>query len=208
MTDSSVSTEEKILQAATREFLEKGRQGARMAEIARKAGINKALLHYYFRSKDRLYLEVFRRQIHRFFEDIFDALPQTADIQEFTRQLIALYIEKLYHNKQIIQFIIWELGRGGQELQPLFREALGKKQRHRLEFLQNKFRQAMERGEIAQCNVQHLLLTLIGASLYPFIARKLIGGIFPEIEVFSPEFVERRKEEVFRIIWYGLNPRN
>ena len=56
-------TEQKILQAATEIFLEKGHDGARMQVIADKAGINKALLHYYFRSKDKLFRTVFKKEL-------------------------------------------------------------------------------------------------------------------------------------------------
>ncbi|MCB0293033.1 MAG: helix-turn-helix transcriptional regulator, partial [Calditrichaeota bacterium] len=62
----SSETERKIVEAASTVFLEKGKTGARMQAIADRAGINKALLHYYFRSKDRLYQEVFERQVETF----------------------------------------------------------------------------------------------------------------------------------------------
>ena len=54
-----LSTEEKILNAAKKVFLTKGMDGARMQDIADEAGINKALLHYYFRSKDKLFEQIF-----------------------------------------------------------------------------------------------------------------------------------------------------
>ena len=67
----SSETEKRILQAATEVFLQKGMGGARMQEIADKAGINKAMLHYYFRSKDRLYEQVFTGQLEHFFNGLF-----------------------------------------------------------------------------------------------------------------------------------------
>jgi AcrR family transcriptional regulator len=59
MGEKDLNTEEKILEAAAQEFIQKGRSGARMQEIANNAGINKALLHYYYRSKDMLFESVF-----------------------------------------------------------------------------------------------------------------------------------------------------
>ena len=55
------STEEKILAAAKKVFVLKGMAGARMQDIADEAGINKALLHYYFRSKEKLFESDFPR---------------------------------------------------------------------------------------------------------------------------------------------------
>jgi AcrR family transcriptional regulator len=61
MTNPDKQTEDKIFNAATLVFEEKGMDGARMQDIADKAGINKALLHYYFRTKDRLFEVVFQK---------------------------------------------------------------------------------------------------------------------------------------------------
>ena len=64
MSKKDLNTEQKILLAAKKIFVEKGLEGARMQEIANEAGINKALLHYYFRSKDKLFEGVFREAFH------------------------------------------------------------------------------------------------------------------------------------------------
>ena len=71
MAEKDFSTEEKILEAAAQEFIIKGKAGARMQEIANNAGINKALLHYYYRSKDKLFESVFTVVIKRsFFQNV------------------------------------------------------------------------------------------------------------------------------------------
>ena len=61
MTENDKQTEEKIFEAATDVFVEKGMDGARMQDIANHAGINKALLHYYYRTKDHLFNAVFEK---------------------------------------------------------------------------------------------------------------------------------------------------
>ena len=61
-----LSTEKKILEAAKKVFIAKGMAGARMQDIADEAGINKALLHYYFRSKDKLFETIFAEIAQRF----------------------------------------------------------------------------------------------------------------------------------------------
>ncbi len=75
MTDTDKLTEEKIFEAATVEFVDKGMDGARMQDIATRADINKALLHYYFRTKDHLFNAVFEmiaRKILKKFAPVFD----------------------------------------------------------------------------------------------------------------------------------------
>lgn len=63
-------TEEQILNAARRVFTRKGFAAARMEDIAQEAGINRALLHYYFRSKDKMFDMVFKENMGKFFQDL------------------------------------------------------------------------------------------------------------------------------------------
>ena len=74
MGSKEFSTEQTILQAAKKVFIQKGMEGARMQEIADEAGINKALLHYYFRSKDKLFEAIFQDAILKFIPDMMEML--------------------------------------------------------------------------------------------------------------------------------------
>ena len=86
--ETNIKTEEKIIEAATKIFLEKGKDGARMQEIADRAGINKALLHYYFRSKEKLYQEVFSNELKHFFTSILGTIKERQDFKEFIQTFI------------------------------------------------------------------------------------------------------------------------
>jgi AcrR family transcriptional regulator len=61
-------TKKKILLAAKKEFAEKGFSGARMSSIAKNAGVNQALLHYYFSGKTNIYINVFQKHMGLNFE--------------------------------------------------------------------------------------------------------------------------------------------
>jgi AcrR family transcriptional regulator len=93
------NTEEKIIDAATYVFVKKGMDGARMQEIADRAGINKALLHYYFRSKEKLFDAVFTRIISIAFPRIGQILTSDLPILEKVEKVIDIYLELLmrYH---------------------------------------------------------------------------------------------------------------
>ena len=85
-------TEQKILLAASEVFLKKGRDGARMQEIADAAGINKALLHYYFRSKERLFRLVFRQELIDMLTNIFGIISTTDSFEVFLKKFISEYL--------------------------------------------------------------------------------------------------------------------
>ena len=107
--ETNVKTEEKIIEAATKIFLEKGKDGARMQEIADRAGINKALLHYYFRSKEKLYAEVFSNELRKFFRSILGTIKESEDFKDFIQTFINLYIDTISKNPKLFRFILWEI---------------------------------------------------------------------------------------------------
>src|SRR3954464_7332059 len=91
-------TEQRILDAARTVFIRRGTAGARMQEIAKEAGVNQALLHYYFRSKERLSTAVFQQFGARVFPAVIHALGGDASIDEKIDRIIALYLDNLSAN--------------------------------------------------------------------------------------------------------------
>lgn len=202
----SSETEQKIIRAATDIFLQKGKDGARMQEIARQAGINQALLHYYFRSKEKLYRQVFVSEVREFMEAIFHSMVDTDDIAEFIRSFIYRYIDQLAQNPQVIRFILWEIERGGSLFAEVFREIIAQNPGKSPPFFIRKLNDAIRQGKIRKLDPFHLIFSIIGMCIYVFLARPLIQQIFPEINFTSPEFIEKRKEEVFNLVWNGIKP--
>ena len=199
----STETEQKIIDAATEVFLQKGKGGARMQEIADKAGINKAMLHYYFRSKDRLYDEVFRTLINSFFDKLFDIALKEERIDEFLKLFINNYMDTIAHHPQVIRFVLWEIEEGGGKMVHILREKMLCHGFHSIPIHQ-KIQDAVKQGLLRPVDPVHLVLSIIGMCLYPFIARPIVENLFPGIRVVSPEFLQQRKKEIFKVIWEGI----
>ena len=126
MNKSSV-TEEKIIKAAAEVFMEKGRDGARMQEIADIAGINKALLHYYFRSKEKLFSKVFYLEIPKIISNIFEAYEDTDDFKKFLESFISKYIDNIYPRKNMMRFLLWVNDETKQEIATIFVDSFKKR---------------------------------------------------------------------------------
>ena len=110
------NTEDKIVNAAKRVFIQKGMDGARMQEIATEAGINKALLHYYFRTKAKLFDQVFSIVFKDIFEVLEMAVMKELSFEEFLEQFISEYIALLKRKPYIPQFVIHELNRNPKRI--------------------------------------------------------------------------------------------
>src|SRR5689334_9313447 len=104
-----VSTEKRILDAARKVFLVKGMDGARMQEIADEAGVNKALLHYYFRSKDRLSDAVFQRVAKGIFSRLSETAGSDLELEDKVRRLIDIYLDQLSRTPYVPGYVISEL---------------------------------------------------------------------------------------------------
>src|SRR5215216_871205 len=99
-------TEQRILDAAHAVFLRNGTAGARTQEIAAEAGVNSALLHYYFRSKERLAEAVFRRAAGELFPVVAGVLASELPLEEKIRKVIAVELDRLSRTPYLPAYII------------------------------------------------------------------------------------------------------
>src|SRR5215208_647552 len=102
-------TEQRILDAAHRVFIRRGTTGARMQEIADEAGVNKALLHYYFRSKSRLADAVFQRIAMGIFARLGEAAASDAELEDKVRRIVGIYLDQLSKTPYVPGYILSEL---------------------------------------------------------------------------------------------------
>src|SRR4030042_482978 len=108
-TQADPSKEELILHAAGDVFLEKGLSGARMQAIADRAGINKTLLHYYFRTKKNIYARILDKVFAAFFSQIEEAFGSGRSLATVLRQFIARLLGLLAANPRVPLFLMQEL---------------------------------------------------------------------------------------------------
>src|SRR5271169_392301 len=104
-------TKEKILAAAKKVFMTKGMAGARMQDIADEAGINKALLHYYFRSKDKLFEMIYLEEAKKFFPKISMIFQSELPLFEKIKQFADEYISEILENPYLPWFVFNEINR-------------------------------------------------------------------------------------------------
>ena len=118
-------TESRILDAANGVFMRRGTAGARMTEIAREAGVNHALVHYYFRSKQRLAEAVFRRAIGQFFPVDDRRAHLRAPLEEKVRSVAAAQIDMLLKNRELPGYLLAELNHYPERAEQLLESMAG-----------------------------------------------------------------------------------
>lgn len=191
MTENDKQTEEIIFEAATEVFVEKGMDGARMQDIANYARINKALLHYYYRTKDQLFNAVFEmivRKILKIFAPVFD---EKLTLEEKIRFFFKEHITFLQANPKLPGFIINELNRNPERIKKVLKNI-------NLEKLWLKIfeqhRDELEKYNISKGTMAQVMTSIAAMSVFPFAARGLIEGIFDKAGIDFDSYIEERKE--------------
>ncbi len=190
------TTEEKIYEAARRIFVLKGMDGARMQEIADEAGMNKALLHYYFRSKDNLFKSVFKDIFSKFFSKVKDTLYSDAPSKEKLIVFVDNYIDLISANPYVPQFIINEINRDPKMLKSLMFES-GIEPQKILEL----FLIEVQLNNESKLDPRHIVVSLLGMLIFPFAGRPLLQMVYfnDDAEAYSL-FLNERKEIVKNMI--------
>jgi AcrR family transcriptional regulator len=201
------NTEQKILDAARTVFLKKGHDGARMQEIADLAGINKALLHYYFRSKDKLFRMIFRQEILIMLDNIFSLISPSDSFYDFLKKFIHEYLKNISTRRNVMRFILWELENSVDELAGWFTVAFQKRGFHGNPVI-FRVEKAIQEGEIRAVNPVNFVLNLLGMCVFPFVAAPLLNHILPGFNIKSSTFTTEREAAILELIWDGIKSDN
>jgi len=190
-------TEEKIIQSAEEIFLEKGFDGARMREISDRAGINKGLLHYYFKSKDKLFEQIFYVAFNRMIGKMNQLIEQDMPIEEKLSTFIDRYLDFLEKHPLLPRFLMHEMTRKGQKF---VKSLSGKIQSPAIDSLKRQVNVAVEKGEIKAVDVDQLLLNTIALCVFPFIAKPMVQVILSKDEEHYRQLIQGRREQVKEIL--------
>lgn len=192
MSEVEINTEQKILVAAKKVFTLKGMAGARMQEIANEAEINKALLHYYYRSKDKLFEAVFMDAFLTMVPDVMDLLKVEMPLFEKIELFAEKYIDIFLENPFIPGFVLNELSQNPQRIVDLISKTGIQPQ-----FFIDQINDEIAKGKIKPIQPQHLIVNLLSMCIFPFIARPILKTIiFAQDDQKFIEFIEQRKKEV------------
>lgn len=168
------STEEKIKQAAKDVFHKKGYAATRTRDIAETAGINLALLNYYFRSKEKLFNIIMFESVTGFIETLSQVFnDKQTTLEKKIESLVSNYIDLLTENPDIPLFLLSELRSKPQEIVA----KLGLKQMVMKSFFMQQFMEAQKSGKVQAVSPIHFICNLMGMTVFPFVASPIIKGI-------------------------------
>ena len=190
------TTEQQILEAAKNVFQAKGMDGARMQEIADEAGINKAMLHYYYRSKEVLFEAVFKSAFLLLAPQLNAILNDNSSIEDKIKNFSFNYISFMMKHPYLPNFIINELNRKEDFILKL-KENTGFPN---LEKFKEKVDSEISQGILNPIEADQLFVNIISLNIFPFLGKPLIKAFADKDEKAFKAFVETRKTEVANFI--------
>lgn len=186
------TTEQQIFEAAKRVFQREGYAGARMQAIADEAEINKSMLHYYYRSKDRLFQAVFQDSVRQFFPVVKEVLEADLGIVPKVEKLVETYHGIFRENPHLPRFVVHEMNQHPDRFRAFMK---GRVAGVPDPFIRQLEAEARE-GGLDSVRPREFLVNIISLCVFPFVARNMIEVIFGmEGEEFD-RFIEQRKKSL------------
>ena len=190
MSEKELDTEQKIKEAARVLFQEKGFAGTKTRDIAEAAGINLALLNYYFRSKQKLYDLIMTETMQTFFGGIISILNRKeTSLEEKIEQFVDHYINLLMENNNVPHFILNMVRENPEE----YVKKIGMMEAARSSFFFQQFMQAAMEGKIPPLNPLHFFMNLMSLVVFPFLAKPMLTATAQLNEEQFEQIVNERK---------------
>ncbi|MFV0570801.1 MAG: TetR/AcrR family transcriptional regulator [Xanthomarina gelatinilytica] len=194
------NTEEQILTAAKDVFQTKGMDGARMQEIADKAGINKAMLHYYYRSKQLLFEAVFKNAFSLLAPQLNKILNDNSSIEDKVKNFSSNYISFIIKHPYLPNFIIQELNRNPDFIKNI--------QENNSILNIDKFKAQValevEQGILKPTKGDQLFINILALNIFPFVAKPLVKAFVKTDDQGFNKLMDQRKTEVSEFIIHSI----
>jgi TetR/AcrR family transcriptional regulator len=187
-----MTTEENILQHARAIFYRKGLAGARMQEIADHAGINKAMLHYYFKTKEQLFEKVFGQAFEVFAGKIAEIFSGDLNLEDMITAYVNHTVDSLTENPGIAVFVMNELSYNPARVTQLF---AGKEKIN-----MGNFKEQVEKKTQGKTDAETLFIDMVALCVYPFVIAPVFTKLLDKTDQQYKDLLQSRKVHVINQI--------
>ncbi len=203
-------TEQRILDAAHLVFVRRGTAGARTQEIAKEAGVNSALLHYYFRTKDRLADAVFQRAAAQLMPAVIRILGSDAPLEDKVAQVVDVELRQLLKTPYLPGYILSELTHHPERARQLFSSATGMPPAEMatrvFKVLRKQIDERIKAGRMHPIAPEQFAINLLALCVFPFAARPMVMALLGLDQPGFEHFIHRRRKELAPFFLRALRP--
>ena len=207
---ADLDTETRILNAARAVFMRRGTAGARMQEIAVEAGVNQALLHYYFGSKDELAERVFLEAAGRLIPALASLMNPGATLEQLIERFVTGYIDAVRDTPYVPAYLLAEAHQHPERLNKLMQKAAGTVPANiaavAIARLDAVITERVAAGTMRAMPARQLMINVLSMVIMPFVARPVLMMAFGIDEQGFHAFLDERRRELPGFILNALRP--
>jgi AcrR family transcriptional regulator len=201
----TLNMEQIILESATELFLKKGFKATSTTEIAKEAGCNQALVHYYYRTKDRLFEAIFQQKIKFFVGALLDIGNEELPFLEKLEKKVLSHFEAIESNPRLPLFFLNELSANPERIETI-KEVVGSLPEQAVHQLEIELNAEISKGAIRLVSVRDLLMTIVSLNIMAFMGAPMFKVMTGISEEEYRKFLSQRKMENVRIVLKSLEP--
>lgn len=188
--------EDQIKKAAKKVFLKKGLAGSRLQEIADEANIGRTALHYYYRSKEKLFEVVFSEAFGEMHRRMSGLMTPDLPVWEKIKVFVDGYYKRVACEPDLDFFIINEYNKNPEEIQKVL--VTNSMDRNTVTFL-DQISDAVKQGEL-KGDPHHIFITMLSLCIYPIIAKSMLQTVMHHTDEEYELFIEQWKSHVVRVL--------
>lgn len=197
-------TEQAIMRAAEELFFQNGFEATSTVDIARKVGCNQALVHYYFRTKENLFQQIFMKNFENFLSFATN-YSFDVDFTTLLRQIIENYFKLLTNNRKLPFFLINEFLLNEDRRLFVRENVVHNERRSALYYRFDKLVQdEVGKGKIRPISTLDLLLNIVSLAVFTFVSLPMYIDWLEKDENEVEDYIEQRKNEIITLILNGL----
>ncbi len=201
------SMEQRIREVAQQLFFEQGYAATSTTQIAKEVGCTQALVHYYYRTKENLFRQIFMEQILAAMNVIGRSLANEESFDRFIEQAISMYFDALSSNPSLPFFVLEELV-NNPERRKYMREKIVKNPTYAMFYMQfdARLKQEQQAGRIVKTDPFDLMITIVSLTVFTFVSLPMFRDLLSQTDDQVREYVAHRKTEIIRMVKKILKP--
>lgn len=193
MSNEELTRQEEILQAARQEFINEGFSGARLQGIADNIGVTKAMIHYYFDTKENLFAEVYRDASEKLISGLMDTLEESTPLFQKIDAFIDEAIDRFNEHADVVGFVVNELDRHPEKTTEILRAAKA----YDSSTFDEQLEKAASNYEIAPAQSNQIVANMLSLCMFPFIGKSFLKEILGSSgEESYEQFLKQRREVI------------
>lgn len=205
--ETNDTMEVRIREVAQQLFFRQGYAATSTTQIAKEAGCTQALVHYYYRTKENLFRQIFLEQVQAALNVVGRSLVSEMSFEDFLRSAISMYFDALQKNPRLPFFVLEELV-SNPERRKYLRENFVKRPSYVMLYMQFDARVKAEQqaGRLAKTDAFDIMMSIASLTVFTFLSLPMYQDLLSRSDEQVREYIAHRKAEVTRLVLQGIRP--